>query len=189
MKSLICAIVKLHDSVFQGIQCIARDWFLGLSARLVFSSVLLMFFINSALTKVGSGFPGFLIPQFNAYAQILPSVAEAAGYDASKIAFFPWGIIVALGTYAEFILPVLILLGLFTRLASVGMIGFIAVMTIVDVVEHKVDAKTVGVLFDRIQDSVIADQRLLWLLPLFVLIVIGPGKVSLDYLLGKITGR
>ena len=66
---------------------------------------------------------------------MLPSIAEAAGYDASKIAFFPWGIIVFMGTYAEFILPTLILVGLFTRLASVGMIGFIAVMTLVDVYE------------------------------------------------------
>ena len=54
---------------------------------------------------------------------------------------------------------------------------------------HKIDAKTIGAMFDRVQDSVIADQRLLWILPLLVLICIGPGKISLDYLLGIITGK
>ncbi len=186
---MIGSIIKLHDSFFEFLQTITKDWFLGLAARLVFSSVLFWFFINSAQTKVGSGFPDYLFPTFNAYAQMLPSIAEAAGYDASKISFVPWGIIVYLGTYAEFILPVLILLGLFTRLASLGMIGFIAVMTFVDIFEHKADAKTIGVFFDRIQDSVISDQRLLWLFPLFVLLIIGPGRISLDYILGAISGR
>ena len=157
---------------------------MGLAARLAFSSALMMFFLNSAATKVGSGFPGSLIPTVNAYAQMLPPVAEQAGYNADKIPFFPYALIVYGGTYAEFILPVIILLGLFTRAASVAMIGFIAVMTYVDINFHGADAKTIGVMFDRIHDSAISDQRLLWCIPLIYLILKGPGMISLDGILG-----
>ena len=46
--------------------------------------------------------------------------AKAVGYDVSQISFFPYGLLVYLGTYAEFIFPVLILVGLFTRLSAAG---------------------------------------------------------------------
>ena len=175
---------NLHAGVFGSLDRFVGDGFLSFLARLVFSSVLLFYFLNSAATKVGSGFPGILIPQMNGYAQILPSVMEKVGYDASQIAFFPYGLIVLAGTYAEFLLPVLILLGLFTRLASLGMIGFIAVMTYVDIAFHGVDAATIGAMFDRHSDAVIADQRLLWVFPLVYLVVRGGGALSLDALLG-----
>ena len=42
------------------------------------------------------------------------------------------------GTYAEFLLPLLIVIGLFTRLAALGMIGFIAVQTLTDLYGHGV---------------------------------------------------
>ena len=61
------------------------------------------------------------------------------------------------GTYGEFILPLLIILGLATRLAVVGMIGFIIVMSIVDVTGHGV---SVGGLLDGNPGSIIPDQRL-----------------------------
>ena len=65
------------------------------------------------------------------------------------------------------------------------MIGFIAVMTYVDINFHGADAKTIGVLFDRVQDSVISDQRLLWCIPLIYLILKGPGLLSLDAIFGN----
>ena len=175
---------QLHTSIFDGIAKALDGWFLGISARLIFSSVLFFFFINSAMTKVGDGLFGIFSPSVGAYAQIIPPIVEAVGYDTSQIAFFPWGLIVFMGTLAEFVLPVLILLGLATRLASVGFIGFIAVMSFVDINFHGVDAATIGQMFDRIHNAEILDQRLLWLFPLLFLIIKGPGKLSLDYALG-----
>jgi putative oxidoreductase len=63
------------------------------------------------------------------------------------------------------------------------MIGFIIVQTLTDILVHKVDATTIGVLFDRFPDSVILDQRLLWIFPLTYLAVKGAGLLSLDKLL------
>lgn len=181
----IAKLKHAHDRVFAVVEGAAGDWFLGTAARLVFSSVLLVFFLNSAATKVGSGFPGFLIPGSGAYAQIVPKVAEAASYDVSQIAFIPWGVIVTLGTYAEAILPCLILAGLFTRIASTAMIGFIAVMTVTDVWAHGLDAKSIGGMFDGVQDSIVSDQRLLWVFPLIYLVVKGAGALSADALLAR----
>lgn len=181
-------LIGIYKGLFGALERIAGDWFLGLAARMVFSSVLLMYFLNSAATKVGSGFPDMLIPTAGAYAQILPSVTESVGYDVSQIPFFPYGLIVYLGTYAEFVLPVLVLVGLFTRAAAVGMLGFLAVMTYVDINFHHVDAQTIGAFFDRVATAPIADQRLMWCFPLVYLVLRGPGAVSLDYLLGLMRG-
>jgi len=176
---------QIHELVFSMLQRFAGSWFLGLSSRLIFSSVLLMYFINSARTKVGSGFPDVLIPGSGAYMQIIPAVAAARDYDIDAIALIPYGLVVYMGTYAEFILPVLILAGLFTRIASIGMLGFIAVMTYVDITLHNVGAETIGTFFDRVQNSAISDQRLLWAFPLIYLILKGAGTLSLDQLLSR----
>ncbi|MEO0671278.1 MAG: DoxX family protein [Pseudomonadota bacterium] len=182
---LFGALEALYSGLFRAIQSLFGDWFLGLSARLVFGSVLFTYFINSALTKVESGFPGIFIPTMNAFAQIAPQAMEAANFDATQLPFFPHGLMVYAGTYAEFALPVLILIGLFTRAARLGMIAFIGVMTFVDITQHNVDAETIGTFFDRIQNSAIADQRLLWVFPLLYLVIRGPGFISLDALLGR----
>ncbi len=186
---MIQSLKGLYEAVFFGLQRITEDWLLGLAARLTFSSVLLLYFINSALTKVGSGFPGFLIVSGNTYAQMFPKLFESVDYDASRIAFVPYGILAYAGTYGEFILPILILFGLFTRAAAAGFIGFLAVMTYVDIYGHGMKAESIGQFFDRFQDSVVADQRLLWLFPLIYLVLRGPGLISLDAILEKIFRR
>jgi putative oxidoreductase len=71
---------------------------------------------------------------------------------------------VFLGTYAEFILPLMLVIGLFSRIAALGMMVFIAVQTFVDVTVHQIGAESIGSLFDRFPDAVIADQRLLWIM-------------------------
>lgn len=180
---MICQLIAIYDRFCVSLKQCGDDWMMGLIARLGFSSVVLLFFWNSALTKLGTGFPGVLQPGIGAYAQILPPIAQSTGYDLSQIAFFPWGLIVYAGTYAEILLPLAILLGVFTRLASVAMIGFIVVMSIVDVVFHDLDEKTIGFLFDRMSDGIIFDQRLLWVLPLIYLVFYGAGRVSLDHIL------
>lgn len=185
MKSIVKYITRLQDRVFGLLNALAGDWFMGLAARLVFSSVLMVFFLHSAGTKVGDGFPGFLIADVGAYAQIIPPIAEAVTYDVSRISFIPWGLIVHLGTYTEFLLPVMILIGLFTRAASAAMIGFIAVMTFVDIQFHGVGPETIGSFFDRFHNAAIADQRLLWILPLIYLVLHGGGPVSVDRLIRR----
>ncbi|MEQ9199811.1 MAG: DoxX family membrane protein [Rhodospirillales bacterium] len=174
-----------HDVVFGWLSERLAGWGVGLAARLAFASVLLVYFLNSAATKVGSGFPGILIPEIGAYAQMLPAVAEAAGYNIDAIAVFPYKLIVLAGTLGEVLLPMAIVIGLFTRLASLGMIIFIAVMTFVDITGHGAEPATIGAPFDRIQDAAIWDQRLLWVFLLFLLVVQGAGRISLDALLAR----
>lgn len=185
MQGLVCKIAGLYDRVFAAIEKATQGWLVGFAARAVFASVLLVFFINSGLTKVDPGPLGLLSPSVGAYAQILPEMMNAVGFDTSKIAFIPYGLIVLLGTWAEFILPVLIVLGLFTRAASLAMIGFVVVMSWVDITGHSVDAKTIGMPFDGLPGGVIADQRLLWVFLLLVLVVKGAGAISLDALLRR----
>ena len=178
-------ILILHERIFESVQANLEDWFLGLSARLVFAAVLLVYFFNSALTKIGDGIFGFLSIADNAYFQILPTVVESYEFDASQIPFFPYDIIVMAGTYSEFILPVLVVIGLFTRLAALGMIGFVLVQSYVDIAFHGADAQTIGAWFDRLSDATILDQRALWVFLLVYLVIRGPGLVSVDAFLGR----
>lgn len=177
------AIMSLYDAIVGWVERITRGWFFGLFARFTFASVLYFYFLNSAKTKIGDGVLGFFSVSDNAYYQIALPAVEAAGGDVSQVAFFPWGLMVYAGTYAEFALPLLIIVGLFTRIAAVGMIAFVAVQSWVDIYVHQVDARTIGAMFDRFSDGLIADQRLLWLFVLAYLAVRGAGAVSLDRLL------
>ncbi|WP_353475556.1 DoxX family membrane protein [Salipiger sp. H15] len=152
---------------------------LGLAARLVFAATLAGYFWSSALTKID----GFTLSP-NAYAQIFPRAMEAAGYDPGKLGLFAH-LVVAAGTAAEFILPLLLVLGLGTRLAALGMIGFLLVMSLTDIFGHGVDAATIGALFDRQPDAPILDQRLLWAFLMLVLVFTGGGALSLDRLLRR----
>lgn len=183
MSGLINGLMSLYCKIFAAIENATDGWLVGFTARFAFASVLLVFFINSALTKVGSGPLGIFSPSVGAYAQILPEMMKSVGFNVSKIAFIPYGLIVLLGTWAEFILPVLIVIGLFTRAASLAMIGFIVVMSYVDITGHAVSAKTIGAPFDGLPTGLIADQRLLWIFLLLVLVVKGAGALSLDALL------
>ena len=175
----------VHDAAFGTLQRLTDGWLLGLLARLVFASVLFGYYWNSALTKVGDGVLGFFTVSPGAYIQILgfPAVAAVDG-DPSALPLLS-KLIVWAGTYAEFVLPVLIVIGLFSRLAALGMIGFIAVQSLVDVTVHELDTASVGAFFDRMPDGLLADQRLLWAFPLAYVVLRGPGLVSLDALLGR----
>lgn len=183
---MIKTIAALHYGVFGAVQRNLEDWLPGLLARLVFAGVLLVYFLNSAMKKLGEGVTGLFTVTDNAYFQILPSVVEQYGYDASQVPFFPWDIIVYLGTYGEVLLPLLIVLGLFTRIAALGMIVFVIVQSYVDIAFHGVDAETIGAWFDRFPDAVILDQRALWIFLLAYLVIRGAGKVSLDYPLYRV---
>lgn len=174
-------LISLHDSAFCRLDK-ASGIILPSLARLVFAGVLLIYFWNSALTKVGDGILGIVKPSLGAYAQIFPRQMEAVGYDVSQLNSFHW-LVVTAGTLAEFILPLLIVIGLLTRLAALGMIGFIIVQSLTDIVGHHADAATIGSWFDRASDALIADQRALWILLLLILVIKGAGSLSVDRIL------
>ena len=85
--------------------------------------------------------------------------------------------------------PTLVVLGLFTRVAAVGMIGFVIVQTLTDIYGHMADAQTIGALFDRFPDSLISDQRLLWSVPLVYLALKGGGAISIDAILSRLAPK
>lgn len=169
------ALIALHARFARFCDAHA-DWLLPTLARLVFAGVLLGYFWSSALTK----FAGPFSPSVGAYAQIFPRAFDAVGYDPSQLGFWHWAVVMA-GAYAELILPALIVLGLLTRLAALGMAGFVVVQSLTDLYGHSAAA---GAWFDRASDAVILDQRALWLLLLAVLLGKGPGPISADRFLG-----
>ena len=181
------ALLDFSDRIGAGLDR-ASGAVLGTLARLVFAATLLMYFWNSGLTKLGDGIMGIFQPALGAYDQIFPKAMEAAGYDVSQLGTFHYLVVLA-GTWAEFILPALIVIGLFTRLAALGMIGFVAVQTLTDLfghggIEH---AETLGAWFDRLPGGVILDQRAFWTFTLLVLVMKGAGPLSVDRLIRSAT--
>ena len=173
-------LVSLHNSTFSQIERM-QGWLVPTLARLVFAGVLLVYFWNSAMTKLGEGIFGIFTPSDGAYAQIFPRALEAAGYDSSQLGSFHW-LVATAGTWAEFVLPALIVLGLLTRLSALGMIGFVIMQSLTDIVGHGADGDTIGGWFDRFSDAHIVDQRAFWVFLLVVLVVRGAGPLSLDRL-------
>ncbi|WP_430463496.1 DoxX family protein [Tabrizicola sp.] len=155
----------------------AGDSLVPVLARLSFAAVLLVYFWASGLTKLD----GLFTPSLGAYAQIFPHAMEAAGFDASQMGAMRTLIVLA-GSWAELILPAMIVLGLATRLAALGMIGFVVVQSLTDIIGHGASAATIGAWFDRASDALILDQRALWVVVLLTLVLKGAGPFSLDHL-------
>ncbi|GGE59989.1 DoxX family protein [Actibacterium pelagium] len=180
------ALIRLHDSIFDRLEAAFGPTLLPLLARFTFAATLLVYFWKSGLTKLGDGFAGLFSPSLGAYAQIFPKAMEAAGYDPSQLGTFHTLVVLA-GTYAEFILPLLIVIGFATRLAALGMIGFVVVQSLTDLfghggIEH---AETLGAWFDKTPDSLILDQRLFWMVVLITLVIKGAGPLSVDRFLSN----
>lgn len=177
-------IVRLYSGFFGAVEYLARGWFLGFAARFVFFAVLYFYYFNSWKTKVGEGLFGVFDITPGAYYQIAPWAMEAAGGDISGIGLFGH-LVVITGTWAELLLPNLIVVGLFARAAALGMIIFIIVQSYVDIAFHGVGPETIGAWFDRFSDSLIMDQRTFWVFTLLVIVTKGPGMISADYLLTR----
>ncbi|MEM9716656.1 MAG: DoxX family protein [Pseudomonadota bacterium] len=172
MKAIIDKLIEPH----MALPAIGSA-IMPLLARLVFAGVLLIYFWNSAGTKL----EGIFTLDFGAYAQIFPKKFEEVGYDLSQMSMLDTLIVYA-GTYTEYLFPALILVGLFTRLAALGMIGFIGVQSLTDIYGHGIDAATIGTWFDRASNSLIVDQRAFWVFVLIYLFFRGAGAISLDRL-------
>ena len=119
-------LISLHNSVFASIGRLG-DGLLPLLTRPIFAATLLGYYWNSADTKVWDrkgeeGIFDFFTLESGVYAQMFPKQFEAVGYHETKPGFI-YDLIAYAGTYAEFLLPLLIVIGLFTRLAALGMIG------------------------------------------------------------------
>jgi len=171
------ALISLHNAVFTRVD--RQDWLLPTLARFIFAAVLLLYYWNSGLTKLGDGLFGVFTPSVGAYAQIFPKALEAVSYNTSALSIFHWAVVFA-GTVTEFILPALIVVGLATRIAALGMIGFVVMQSVTDIYGHGADASTIGGWFDRISDAHILDQRAFWVFVLLVLVIKGAGPLSLD---------
>ncbi len=172
---------ELYRSLANRIE--SAEWLLPTLARLVFGGVLLVYYLNSGLTKLGDGLLGVLEPAAGAYAQIFPRTFEAVGYDINALGLFHRVIVVA-GTMMEFLLPVFIVIGLLTRLSALGIIGFITLQSLTDVYGHGQEA-SLGAWFDRFPDALILDQRALWIFLLLLLVIKGAGPLSLDHAIRK----
>lgn len=106
---------------------------------------------------------------------------EAFGFDPSRFGLFHY-LVVLMGVLAEFLIPLIIAIGLLTRYAALGMIVFIAVQTATHLFSQWVleDPSTLGKWFDRSSSSVIIDQRLLWLFVIVYVIKHVGGVLSID---------
>jgi len=171
-------LIALHHAVFARIEAMA-PWLLPSLARLLFAGVLLVYYLNSGLSKFGEGLACLVRPDAGAYVTIFPRAMEAVNYDASQLTAFHYLVTLA-GTWAEVVLPVLIVAGLLTRLAALGLIGFVLVQSLVDVTGHGLAAADIGTWFDATSDALLLDQRAFWVFTLMVLVVKGAGPLSLD---------
>lgn len=177
-------LIQKYNSATQKIEKLEAH--LPTLARFIFAATLLIYFWNSAKTKLGDGLLGLFNPSSGAYVQIFPRAFEAAGYDSTQLSLFQHLVVLA-GTWAEFILPALIVLGLLTRLAALGMIGFITLQSLTDLYGHGglQHPETLGAWFDRLPDGVILDQRAFWVFVLLLLVIKGAGPLSLDRVLAS----
>lgn len=174
------ALAQLHDRVFDRLDRTLSPILLPTLARFLFAASLLLYYWNAGLTKLGDGVAGVLRLDSGAYIQILPRVFDAAGYDPSALGPLSRAVVL-LGTWAEFILPLLLVAGLFTRLAALGMIGFVLAQTWVDVLGH---GAALGAWFDRHADGLV-DIRGFWLFPLVLMVLKGAGPLSVDAWLAR----
>ncbi|MBC6406767.1 MAG: DoxX family protein [Rhodobacteraceae bacterium] len=173
-------LLTLHNNLFRPVA--NARWLLPTLARFAFIGVLLGYFWNAALLKLGEGLWGLFFPTTGAYSQIFPRALEAVGYDTMRLDIWHWAVVVS-GTAAEFVLPFLIAVGLLTRLAALGMVAFVIIQSLTDIYGHGVDGATIGTWFDNLSDGVIVDQRTLWVVLLAICITKGAGPISLDRLL------
>ena len=173
------ALTRFYIAMFAPLE--RAEWILPTLARFLFAAVLAVYFWVSGLTKVGDGLFGIFHPSLGAYAQIFPKVMESVGYDVTQLSLYHWAVVTA-GTVAEFVLPLLIIIGLLPRLASLGMIGFVVVQSLTDLNGHDKwgDGLVLGAWFDAPSNSLIMDQRALWVFLLLVLVIKGAGPLSFD---------
>ncbi|MBA5248491.1 MAG: DoxX family protein [Gammaproteobacteria bacterium] len=112
-------------------------------------------FFRAGLTKLGS---------WDSQMPFLSSGARYLFKNEYSVPFIPWELAAYLGTVAELVLPVLLVLGLATRLSALALFLF----NIIAVVSYPV-----------LWEGGYYDHKL-WGVLLLVIVIYGQGKVSLD---------
>lgn len=181
MISVAICIFNYINKLIDQTETAVSPWLVPSLARIIFAGTLVAYYWNSALTKIGDN---LLSPSLGAYVQIFPKAMEAVGYDPSQLSVFHTLVVLA-GTYSEFILPLMIIIGLLSRLAALGMIGFIIVQSVVDIFGHGLSSNDIGSWFDNSPSSLIIDQRSFWIFLLLVIVIKGAGPISFDRYLSK----
>lgn len=174
---------SIQQNVFRRLERFG-DWFLPTLARFIFGVTLFYYFFHSAKLKLGAeGLNALFKPTAGMFGQMLPAGAEAVSYDVMQATSLQKAIMLS-GTWVEFILPGLIIIGLLTRFAAIGMVIFIAFMTFVDLYGHGgiSDPSIVGAWFDTDTTGIVLDLRIYWLFLLLYLIFRGAGPLSIDRL-------
>ncbi|MDA8870119.1 DoxX family protein [Rhizobiaceae bacterium] len=180
-------LLGIYDGIVAGIARAGDVWLTGTVLRLTFASTLLLYYLHSSWGSVDGSLLNLFSPNDGAFAAMIPPVMEEAGYDKAEVSW-PWHVFVTLGVMGELLLPVMIVVGLFTRIAAAGMIVVVLVQSYVDIQFHGLEEKSIGAMFDRLPDALIMDQRLLWITVLVLLVINGPGALSLDRLLHRRAG-
>lgn len=154
-------------------------------ARLTFAAVLDPYFLISAASKIGGSDLSIgpdvagTVLSLGAFYELAPGALEAAGNDPAGLSLALRLGVQAL-VLAEAVLPVLLVVGLATRIAACGMIGLIAMTTMIDIFARNAPPEVIGALFDASPYDPISDLRLLWITVLAVPAVLGGGGLSLD---------
>ena len=137
------------------------DWLLLLIARLAIASV----FFLSGRTKV----EGLLTITPSTYALFA---------DEYRVPLLSPEAAAHLATYAEHALPVLLAVGLLTRLSALALFGMTLVIQFI-----------VGQTPQGIENRIANPDHYFWMLLFGVIILHGPGRISLDWLLMRWLGR
>ena len=166
------AVARFYVDIFSWLERAIGPWLMPTLARFVFIAVFFYYYWNSAGTKLDDIFT----PTAGAFGQIFPKAAEAVLWDLEQASLLQKSIMVS-AAWAEYALPALILVGLATRLAALGMIGFVLAQSYVDVVGH---GAKLGAWFDNVATGSILDERTLWFFLFVFMVFRGAGPISAD---------
>ncbi|WP_428086990.1 DoxX family protein [Candidatus Thioglobus sp.] len=148
-------IINFYNAVFAFIHKYSTDIF-KLFVRLYVADA----FFRAGLTKLGS---------WDSQMPFLSSSAQYLFENEYQVPIIPWELAAYLGTAAELILPILLVLGLATRLMAVKLFMF----NIIAVISYP-----------TIWAGGFYDHKL-WGVMLLVTVIYGQGKFALDYFICK----
>jgi putative oxidoreductase len=74
-------------------------------------------------------------------------------------------------------------MGLLTRIAAIGMAGFVMVQSYVGITGHNKTGANLGAWFDGTSNKLVMDQRLMRMLLFAIMILKGAGPFSLDWVI------
>lgn len=168
--AVVSRISRFLDRLY-GIPALLPDWFFQLFARLAIAPV----FWLSAKTKVANcSYMDVLTMRFwwdDESACIITNATWAQFEGDWQLPFInsEWSAYMA--TMGEHILPVLVVLGLATRFGALGLLAMTMVIQVF------------------VYPQAWWGTHALWTFALLFIVARGPGPISIDYILGRLTSR